>query len=576
MLKFNSSVKLTLKTKIILVTSMIMLISCVAMSTVFYKNVYNHTVEMMSTDALNVAKAAALLIDGDEFETLTKELNKESTFYKNTLNQLRKLNTDIGNGMVYTIANTDSENYTYIIDGSTANTELGYKQTKSDFSSEAGLSFEKGESYISEPYYVSTFDKYYVSAFVPIKNTVGNVVGIIEYDYEGNELSQKMEEITALIITMTVVFVLLSILINLFVLRILFRPMDGLVNIIHRIAEGDLTVDIDTSRSDEIGKINNALKQTVDALGGIIATIQNSTQRVATVSENILISSTSAAEAYEELANSTGEISSISNQQAMETKTIKTILENLDVDVKNIFTQINRADEVANKTLERTQLGVEAIRNTQGQMDTIGESIGDANDTIKELAQNMGRIQGIVASISGIANQTNLLALNAAIEAARAGESGKGFAVVADEVRKLAESSNVAANEIVEIIRYINDQTQTVSDAIETSVAMTKEGKDHTNHVESTFNLLKDSNRETQGMVEEIKKSASEVVLNLEQITTNMNQLDHVSQAIDMSAMNLAAVTEEQMATSEEFKSIAEILNSESEGLKESINIFKV
>ena len=40
--------------------------------------------------------------------------------------------------------------------------------------------------------------------------------------------------------------------------------------------------------------------------------------------------------------------------------------------------------------------------------------------------------------------------------------------------------------------------------------------------------------------------------------------------------MNLAAVTEEQMASSEEFKAMSEFLNREAEVLNESISKFKV
>lgn len=42
--------------------------------------------------------------------------------------------------------------------------------------------------------------------------------------------------------------------------------------------------------------------------------------------------------------------------------------------------------------------------------------------TMREIAQDSGRIEDIVGVIDGIAFQTNILALNAAVEAARAGE----------------------------------------------------------------------------------------------------------------------------------------------------------
>lgn len=55
-----------------------------------------------------------------------------------------------------------------------------------------------------------------------------------------------------------------------------------------------------------------------------------------------------------------------------------------------------------------------------------------------------------------------------------------------------------------------------------------------------------------------------------------MSTLGNVSQTIDMNTMNLAAVTQEQMATSEEFKSMAEVLRQEAENLQTNIMKFKV
>lgn len=532
--------------------------------------------DLLKSEALNIARSAALMIDGDSFEELSQSLDETSPFYTETHDLLHELNDTIGNGMLYTLATTDEGYYTYIIDGSAADTELGFNQTTADFSIEAAQTFETGNSYTSDPYYVSTFDKHYLSAFVPILNSSNQVVGIVEYDYESSELEAKTKELTLIIISLAVIFIIVCMLINLIVLKKLFSPIDTLVHSITRIAEGDLTLTIDTSHKDEIGNINIALSQTVEALRNMIEKISISSKKVTSATESILISSTDASSAYEDLASSTSEISLISNRQASETKNIKDVLDKLDTDLQNIFTQIDYTNTLSNQTLKNTTTGSVVVKNTQDQITAIEESINHAHEVIQDLSKNTGKIQGIVTAISGIAAQTNLLALNAAIEAARAGESGRGFAVVADEVRKLAEESNNAANEIVNIIGYINSQTTTVSNAISDSVSMTKEGKDYTNAVHSTFEVIKDSNTETQEKIAEIKNSASQAVSNITFINGNMNELDQVSQIIDSNSMNLAAVTEEQMATSEEFKTMAELLASEAELLNESITIFKL
>ena len=87
-------------------------------------------------------------------------------------------------------------------------------------------------------------------------------------------------------------------------------------------------------------------------------------------------------------------------------------------------------------------------------------------------------------------------------------------------------------------------------------------------------------------VVAEVDKEKKECKVSeeiIEQMATHVStikqkiyELDHVFEIIDKHTVNLAAVTERQMAVSEGFTAMAESLNQESESLNKSVSRVKV
>ena len=566
---------LTLKTRILIVTSTILVAAVALVSVMSYKKTYSQTANLLKKQALSIATSVAGGIDKERFEDLSNSLDTQNPYYHELLEQLTSINSEIGVGMLYTLIDVDDDEYTYVVDGS-GTVEMGYKQQKMDFSEEAAMAFEQGKSFTCEPYYVESFDKYYISAFVPILNAQNEVIGIVEYDYEGDELSRELRGAAILISAMAIALIVLGLIIIYLYLRRAFKPINGLVEVMHQIAEGDLSVSIDIKHDDEIGRISSALEQTLSSIRTMIEEIQESSIRVTDTAQNIVTSARDAAVAYEDLATSTTDISEITQKQAVETEKSKGVLEKLGIEAKAISEQVNVTSQIANQTYENTEEGAKVIKETQEQMESIEQSITEAHTVIESFVNHMGKIQGIITTISGIAEQTNLLALNASIEAARAGENGKGFAVVAGEVGKLAVESNDATDQITHIIEYINGQVGQVLEAINTSVHMTEQGKEYTKEAQKVFEFIKDSNKDLEKQIHNIEIAVSEITTNVSDINMNMNEMEQVSKIIDSNTMNLAAITEEQMATSQEFNGMAQVLNEEARGLTESVARFKI
>lgn len=292
--------------------------------------------------------------------------------------------------------------------------------------------------------------------------------------------------------------VLSAVLIALFITRYIVRSIGEGVNVANKLAEGELSMDIEIKSKDETGQLLAALKNMVQRLKDIVGSVKEATDNVASGAQ--------------QMSSSSEQISQGASEQASAAEEASASMEEMASTVKQNSDNAQQTEKIALKS---------------------ADDAGQSGKAVTETVAAMKEIAGRISIIEEIARQTNLLALNAAIEAARAGEHGKGFAVVASEVRKLAERSQTAAGEISKLSASSVEVAEKAGQMLE--------------------RLVPDIQK-TAGLVQEITAASNEQATGAEQINKAIQQLSQVTQQNAGASEEMASTSEELSAQSVQLK----------------------
>lgn len=206
-------------------------------------------------------------------------------------------------------------------------------------------------------------------------------------------------------------------------------------------------------------------------------------------------------QAVHQLAGEASSVRSSASQmgQVVEdtTNATVTVMEKINAATKEINNNYELATKMQDgfrKIQTAVTNGNEEATSVKDSMSQMADTVTSAQEATSSLLTEMDKITNILGEINSIASQTNLLSLNASIEAARAGEHGRGFAVVADEIRGLSEESAKAASNIQNILKWLVDTTNNVSDKI---TAGAKEATESVDKVGELLNVFSDINTNT-------------------------------------------------------------------------------
>jgi methyl-accepting chemotaxis protein len=287
--------------------------------------------------------------------------------------------------------------------------------------------------------------------------------------------------------------------------RAVARPIAQAEQVARAVAQGDLSIDVQSRGSDAIARMLGALGEVTTRLSAMVGEIRGAADMIEGASS--------------EIATGNSDLSQRTETQASSLQQTAASVEQLSASCRQSATS---ADEARRLAQSATQVASEG-------RSVVGEVI-DTMQTIQEQGRRIAEINGV---IDGIAFQTNILALNAAVEAARAGEQGRGFAVVAAEVRALAGRSAAAAKEIRNLIGA--------------SVEQVEAGTARVSAAGKTMERIVDSINGVQRMIEQIHVAALEQADGVQQVNEAVGQIDRTTQ-------QNAALVEEAAAAAESLR----------------------
>lgn len=372
---------------------------------------------------------------------------------------------------------------------------------------------------------------------------------IEEFTLEGSETALQHEKSAVnIIVTVLVLAIAVGIGISMIITRNITSRLNGAVESMNSVAEGDLTKEVVVSGKDEISRMLIALEGTRENLRSIIGNISETASQLSVTSEQVSTA----------MSESSGHVQG----QQSQTETLATSMQQMNATTAEISHNIHQMNDSVGHAEQELQVSNQILMDTVEQTAQLSTQIEASAQTIQALDNSALNISSVLRVITDIAEQTNLLALNAAIEAARAGEQGRGFAVVADEVRQLASRTQSSTAEISNIITELqagSSRVVTTMKDIQVKATSLAEGA---NHSQQALSSVASQMETINNMTNQIAAASEEQSLVTEDSSRNVTYIN------DIGHQNSSSIEETSQASLN--------LANMAEQLKNSVTVFRV
>jgi len=377
---------------------------------------------------------------------------------------------------------------------------------------------EKGKGTL----YENLSGKPYTISFFNIQELGGTyVIALPDEDYLKPIHSILVFSLTAISLAFAISIILLTI-----VIRVMLKPLLVLQDKMRIVREGDLRAKVEiNSQTPEVHSLVKSFRMMITKMTQMLTDIKTTSNQLSVTGTDLNINSTHLIQKNDHMKEQIMELDLTAEKTVNASADQRETFFQMKKELDELFLEMDQVFTSSAQTGQAAYAGETSILEATSVMSTFFDSMKRVIQTIGELQHNFLIVQEVTATISQISDQTKMLALNAKIEAARAGEAGTGFLIVANEVQNLAQRTAKATGEVQRMIENMEDSVrQSIVDIEEmqhngeifesVTVENRKNFKDVTEHIhrlDNQLHLMKNRLNVLEDGIPIVEKSTREV-----------------------------------------------------------------